>query len=333
MSDIFDALDQAREHALQLDRTAVAATAAYRGAAAERDVALAKIVDLEARLAALSGFDALLRPPAGRVLLGSTVGDASEHSVVSFADIVGRPPAIAHAYATSSAQFARRLAETPAGSIPAINLKPLGRVMGPAVYQRVLNGEADRTLAEVADHIRRYERPLFVIVMHEPENDGSAPSDALYARAYRYCVERMRPNASNAVWVWNVMGWHVSRYDALYPGDDVVDWIASNPYAQNQPVADFAQLIGAFYRWAAPRSKPIMLAEWGVSLGVASQSAIWSTTSTSALLRDLPLVRALVYWDAIGTRDYRLGGFADRFRSFAELPVFDVDVSTVAKGL
>jgi hypothetical protein len=338
VSDIFDALDQVREHALQLDRAGMAATAAYVGAAAERDAALAdlaaaraRIVELEA-LVSPPAFDEILVPASG-VLLGSTFGAASEGSVRSFTQIVGRPPAIAHEYATSAAQFARRLAAVPAGSIPCINLKPLGRELGPAIYRRVLDGEADQVFADVAEHIAGYGRPMFIVPMHEPENDGPASGDALYAEAFRYAVERIRPTAPLAVVVWNPMGWsgHLHRYPVLYPGDDVVDWIGCNPYAQDVAPADFAALIGRFYAWAAPKGKPIMLPEWGVGKGIALQAGIWSAASVARLRADMPLVRALVYWDAIGVRDYRYGEFESTWRTFADLPEFDVDVSSVAK--
>ena len=81
--------------------------------------------------------------------------------------------------------------------------------------------------------------------------------------------------------------------DGLYPGNDVVDWIAYDPYgeagatrlraccstARPRPAGR------ASTRWATAKApgKPIMLAEWGFSLNTAAERARqrWTAASPS----------------------------------------------------
>ena len=79
--------------------------------------------------------------------------------------------------------------------------------------------------------------------MHEPEDNAGpcqpgAVDDAKadmgsaedFRAAFRHVVERVRPVAPNVVWVFSVMGHDPAASWAFYPGDDVVDWVAWDPY-------------------------------------------------------------------------------------------------------
>jgi len=297
-------------------------------------------------------LDALLVPTdPTKVLLGSSFGSGSLGATQSFESIVGRVPPIAHQYATSPTQFQSRINSTPAGSIPFVNIKPLG-TMGGATYRRILAGDADANLTQIATSIRNYGRPMFVAVMHEPENDGPAADDADYARAYRYSVQFMEAQGvTNAVWVWNMMGFygHGARYPTLYPGDDVVDWIASDPYVRGSDICRFRGLANktapsapgwpGFYAWAAVKGKPMMLAEWGIELQYipAVPRCLLTQTEVTRMRAEMPQLRALVYWNSTTTangaiaNDYRLQHFPTEWRNFANLPNFQVDISAAAK--
>ena len=101
----------------------------------------------------------------------------------------------------------------------------------------------------------------------------------------------------------------------LYPGNDVVDWIAQDPYAFGKgPVwlssfegmanrTDNAKTWPGFYNWAATNypDKPQMLSEWGVDQPAASPGyKVGFFNSAAAELATLPKLKALVYWDSNG---------------------------------
>ena len=86
-----------------------------------------------------------------------------------------------------------------------------------------------------------YTKPFFLSVHHEPENEiiatpGSGYTAADYAAMYRHVVLRLKADGvTNAIFVMDYMGyfkWGLqSWFNDLYPGDDVVDWIAYDPYS------------------------------------------------------------------------------------------------------
>ena len=112
--------------------------------------------------------------------------------------------------------------------------------------------------------------------------------------------------------------------DPLYPGDDVVDWIAYDPYgaeAQN----DIAHILNrpnrtdwpGFYEWATAKApdKPIMLGEWGINLLVQPIAPEILTDAAGTIRRQFPMLKALVYWNG------RLDTMAPRIDQTTELGI------------
>ena len=125
---------------------------------------------------------------------------------------------------------------------------------------------------------------------------------------YRHVVERLRnQGVTNAVFVMNYMGFSrwASRVDAFYPGDDVVDWIAYDPYGfaaetsiekmLNSPTGTWP----GFYSWATTKApdKPLMLAEWGYDIPSQPNAAAILDAMVPVLQTRFPQIKALVYWN------------------------------------
>ena len=290
-----------------------------------------------------TGFGPHLEPPDGFIYIGCSVpsGDWS-----GWIGEVGKTPHIWHEYATSGSTFVSDLNNCPRGCIPLINFKPTGS-MGLNAYNAILRGDGDGAIDQAASAIKSYGRQMFLAPLHEPENDDSGGGDDEYARAFRYIIERVRARgADNAVSVWNMMGYygHGSRYNTLYPGDDVVDWIGSDPYVRTDAKVDtWAELFNTasgsfpgFYSWAKPKGKPFMLCEWGIGQPVAATVApkLLGNDQLTALQASFPLCRALVYWNHEGEADYRVHESdwpGQTMRDFVAKAPFVFDVSSVAK--
>ena len=152
-------------------------------------------------------------------------------------------------------------------------------------WAAVAAGQADgRIDAEAAYLKAKFNRPFFLSIYHEPEDNvnatpGSGMTTADYVAMYRHTVARLRADgATKFVTVMNYMGYYRwdSMRDALYPGDDVVDWIAWDPYMHSPGATaghDFAALINTahgtspgFYDWATTQhpGTPLMIGEYGV---------------------------------------------------------------------
>jgi beta-mannanase len=185
--------------------------------------------------------------------------------------------------------------------------------------------EVDALIDRQAAHLRaNYNERIFLSIHAEPEEevryDGSGHTAANYAAMYRYVILRLRAKgATNVVSVMNYIGlphWGSKPwYDDLYPGDDVVDWIAADPYLlgpvggwydggmrslANRTFDTFPSWPG-FYTWVAREhpSKPIMLAEWGVDeLPGYPDFKARNLKDIAANLHLYPNVKGLVYWNS-----------------------------------
>jgi len=184
------------------------------------------------------------------------------------------------------------------------------RVYGGADYRwrDIANGTLDANVIDpAARRVAAYGRPLFFDFDHEPENQPTDGSASDFVAAYRHIHDRFEAlGATNAVWVWTVTGFkdHWDRYRSLYPGDDVVDWVAWDPYdfgschqAGQQSVKD---TIDPFYDWLVDHhpGKPFMLAEYGTVADTADPApAVRWYTDLIPVLEDRPRIRAVVQFD------------------------------------
>lgn len=188
-------------------------------------------------------------------------------------------------------------------------------------WAEIARGRIDRRIDRLAAHLRRhFPERFFLTVHHEPEDDvrttpGSGMQAADYAAMYRHVVQRLRAGGvRNAVMVMTYMGvpnWSSERwFEELYPGDDVVDWVAMDPYADdrvrdfdglvNKTRAEFPQWPG-FYRWTQARfpGKPVMVAEWGVFERPHDRSFKRRFyESVSRQVQRYPQIKALLYFDS-----------------------------------
>jgi glycosyl hydrolase family 26 len=217
----------------------------------------------------------------------------------------------------------------------------------------------DAYLDRLAAHINQvFPEQFFFTVHHEAEADvrdwaGSGYTAADYAAMFRHVIERLRAHGvRNLVTVQVRLAYvpHTSQdwFAAMYPGDDVVDWIGFDTYAYSDAGyghGDFAELLNrrsertpdwpGFYNWAAREhpGKPLMVAEWGV----------WSSAENPAhkaeFYREVgrqigrfPNIRALIGFDTPHDqqgRDSRVDTTPDAlaaYRRLGRLPVFHVKV-------
>lgn len=239
--------------------------------------------------------DEKLVPDCGALIGAAAGGKTSldkEDAFLDFEATVERTQQIYHAYERADARLFptdEQIALTEDPERPRtlfINWKPQI-----ATWAEIAAGdpEVDAYLDRLAAHINEnFDKPFFFTVHHEPENDvvqrpDSGMEAGDYAAMYRYVIERLRANGvDNLVSVMNYMGYlkwvEVPWHGALYPGDDVVDWVGLSGYGQtlkDDGRFDFGELLDTahapsgwpgYYHWVAEQhpGKPMMLAEWGV---------------------------------------------------------------------
>lgn len=248
-----------------------------------------------------------------------------DQAFLNFEKKAGRPMDLMHYYKSGqSAMFPtthdiKRQNEAGARRILFYNWKPSG-----LTWRQVADGRADAYLKKLAQHMKaNATKPFFLSLNAEMEDEvkttaGSGQTAKDFAAFYRHVVQVLRSNGvTNAVMVMNYIGiqkWgEMPWFGDLYPGNDVVDWIAQDPYSFGAPPVwltgmagmvnrtDNAKTWPGFYHWAAAKypDKPQMLAEFGVDEDKAYPSHkanFWRTAEAD--LRKLPKIKALAYWDA-----------------------------------
>ena len=201
-------------------------------------------------------------------------------------------------------------------------------------WPQITAGALDTVIDATIARIKALPYKVFIDFDHEPESHTTDGTDADFVAAYRYIVTRFRSEgATNAVWIWTVEGWSgaYSRYLGLYPGDDVVDWIAYDPYNWNgwgghSAWTSFSGVVQPFYAWLAANSapghafssKPYMLAEYGSADNLSDPVARedWYR-AIPALLQSLPNLKAVVYFDSSADADWRFETTPQSISGFA----------------
>lgn len=201
----------------------------------------------------------------------------------------------------------------------------------PVTWQAVAAGTFDGDLAAQARGVAGLGVPVFLTFDHEPDQPSRSDqgTSADFIAAWRHVHQVFVQNgATNAVWVWVVMGLPLTYASSLafWPGNDVVDWISWEAYDQANcgsgtpdpaRFRSFGQAMLGFYDYLRLHGgaagidvrKPMMISESGTVVlpGPDSPSERWFDDAPEALRRH-PQVKALTLWDHTGNPgcDFRL---------------------------
>ncbi len=252
-----------------------------------------------------------------------------DQALVNYEAKIGRTVNISHYYHRAGELFPTKT-EIARANQPGknrllfINYKPEAGHTWREVGRGATNAELDRLAAYIKAN---FTQQFFLTVHHEPEEEvrptpGSGYTAADYVLMYRHVMLRLHQRGlRNIIRVMNYIGlpqWGSQPwFEQLYPGNDVVDWIAFDPYVfgtgeyWGPPASMFDRRFArypswpGFYSWAtrfAP-GKPLMLGEWGVAERVGSPGAKANFFKLlSEQVTQWPRVKAFVYWNAASDR-------------------------------
>jgi beta-mannanase len=304
---------------------------------------------------------ALLVPSCG-VLWGAAAGGFTDapraQALTDWEDVTGRTATIFHTYHRGNELFPNKaeIAMTNDAAHPRVLLVNW-KVAYNTTWAKVAAGAQDERIDAWATYVKaNYTKRFFLVLHHEPENDvkpaaGSGMTATDYAAMYRHVTLRLRADGvTNAISVLAYMGnekWmSQSWWKDIYPGDDVVDWIATDSYVSVEKgyyhYGDFGDVIDrqptggglGWYDWAAQNhpAKPLMVAEWGMYHRVqypTDKSAAFNTVVPELKLH--PKIKAIVYFDTAsddeGDRDISVNSTPSSlaaFRKVAADPMFTV---------
>jgi hypothetical protein len=224
------------------------------------------------------------------------------------------------------------------GRIPMISLRSADQDGNLVGWSSIANGGQDEYLTHLATGLREWGEPAFFILDAEPEGHVGEFGEPLeFAAAWRHIVEVFRANdVTNVSFTWTTQAYsfgegdRVDLMEALYPGDDVVDWIAADPYNffRGNRWDSLADEVEPWYQWAQTEhpSKPLALAEWGSKEDPADpqRKAQWFAEALEALRTRYPAIKAVVYFDEQKVEDdtvndWRIDTSAESLEGFAAI--------------
>jgi beta-mannanase len=217
--------------------------------------------------------------------------------------------------------------------------------------QQIADGNFDGFIRSWADGLRDTHTLILLRLDSEmngnwfgwsPGLNGNTP--ATYMSMWRHVHDIfVSEGAMNVQWVWspNVDYPGATPFEALYPGDAYVDWVALDGYNWGRtngytPWQSFSQVFGPSYqRLSQLTHRPVMVAETGsVEVGApAGQSkASWIGSALSTEIpKSFPRLSVLIWFDQnnsngqdfrIGSSDASLGAFASAIQLPYYTPAF-----------
>ncbi|ADG75638.1 PKD domain containing protein [Cellulomonas flavigena DSM 20109] len=208
------------------------------------------------------------------------------------------------------------------GRIPLVSVLPQHLDGRRLTWGQIAAGEVDEQIRTHAAQAAALGPVVYLTLHHEA--DIASPSygtAAQFVAAWRHWVQVMRSEGvTNALWTWVTSPVAVSRPRSdpggggFYPGDDVVDRIGADVYnwaaCRTSVPPEWRSLATAtqgLREFAAVHGKPAVLPEWGSVEDAADpgRRARW-LREAFAYLRSWPQLEAAVYFDTVGTCDWRL---------------------------
>jgi hypothetical protein len=187
------------------------------------------------------------------------------------------------------------------GAIPAFDIST-----GTTSLRDIAAGKYDAAIDTWAKGARKWGRAFFLIPDVEmngawepygPGVAGNTPADFVAAWRHMHQVVQAA-GATNVTWVWcpNVDPRHkLVPFEALYPGDDYVDWTGMDGYNQDGR-SSFSWLFSDGYKrlLALAPAKPIMISQ---TSSVDEGKAAWITDALTQLPSRFPRIKAFVWFN------------------------------------
>lgn len=251
--------------------------------------------------------------------------------VEAFEALIGRPLAINLHYYDWTDVFPSGLEEWDIahGRIPLITWR--GSSLG-----EINEGRYDTLIQARALAVKKLGSPVFLRWGWEMNGNWHAHAGALnmpngpakFIAAWRR-IHRIfdASGAKNAIWVWcpnatSIPAEPWNSWASYYPGDKFVDWVGIDGYNWGSIQSwskwqSFAEIMRPIYNDYAAK-KPIMIAETA-SAEAGGDKGAWIRSLSSALTRDLPAVKALLWFEDTKEADWRAESSETSLRAFRTL--------------
>src|SRR2546426_4728530 len=276
-------------------------------------VALASPLLSGSRAGAGGGPGGVLAPADGALFGAAVQPPATGDPYQPVRDLeakLGRKLAIDHYYRTWTTAFpdGREQWDASEGRIPMIS-------WGKVATGEINAGKHDDLIRKRAQGLRALGQPVLLRWFWEMggnRNASVAGTAGDYVNAWRH-LRRIfaEEGATNALWVWcpDATDFADSVAQSFYPGDGDVDWTCADGYNYRHPAKrstqarSFEDTFAAFYAWASPRPRPMMVGEFGTVEDKPGDKPAWVTAAHDVLKSKFSGIDAVVYFNSIRQKD------------------------------
>lgn len=176
------------------------------------------------------------------------------------------------------------------------------------VLKHITEGRFDSYIKAFANHLKTYDKPVYLRFAHEFDNpqypwSGAGDNTPLeFVEAWQHVYGLIKSQqADKVMMVWNP--WKAHGMEDYYPGDEFVDWVGVtalnygelNPdqryYSFKELYQEFHEGLHAFTR------KPVMLAEFG-SVKTGNRQNEWITDAIQSVKSEFKEISAVVLFNS-----------------------------------
>lgn len=225
------------------------------------------------------------------------------------------------------------------GAIPMITWEPWDTSEGmhqpEFALSRIPEGAFEAYIWDWAKQAAAIDGPILLRFAHEMNGNWypwaigvNGTTTESYKAAWRHIVGIFRAaGAGNVQFVWSPNKDYpgATPLAAIYPGDDLVDWVAIDGYnfgpaKEGQQWRDFNQTFKATYDQLVSFSdKPVMIAETG-SAEAGGDKAAWirNGLNPANLVTNYPELEAIIWFNQRGSGNWPITTSDTTFQAFAE---------------
>jgi plastocyanin len=241
------------------------------------------------------------------VQVNAHTGPDRRTALENFETLVGRKMAIERVYYlwNQSWPTADDAWTRDAGRIPYISWNAKRTDGSVASWSDIASGVYDPAILARAADLITFGGPVIFSFHHEPEEGVPAEFIAAYRHIHDLFETAGVSNVSYA-WTMTARSFRNGKAAPFYPGDDVVDVIASDGYnwytcpgRPHDPWRPFTSIFGAFHAFGEQHGKQMIIAEWGgrEDPALPGRKATW-IDEASTQLKLWPDIAAVLYYNA-----------------------------------
>ncbi|GAA2605112.1 hypothetical protein GCM10010411_44090 [Actinomadura fulvescens] len=170
--------------------------------------------------------------------------------------------------------------------------------------REIVAGRHDALIRARARAIKATGKPIFLRWQRDMDKASLRDTKIHSPESYIAAWKRLRTifkreKVDNVAWVWcpTARGFGSGAAQPFYPGDDQVDWICVDAQpGGDYEYRDLSETLKIFMEWARERTKPIMVAEFGVPQAYGTRRAEWLRKAAQTLQN--PQIKAVVYFNS-----------------------------------